>query len=885
MSTKNSTSNCFHKLINKEYCQKCGAIFYKSEFLIKHIKYNYPCELSPIILCQEMISSNSQIPINTRQINLNRKTKIYFEKRKEIKTLLKNMNMGLDNNSSTYFLALLYADLIFQNYSLEEIFLNDSTISRYNSSSSSQKKFFPLKHCLLVAVCCLIVASKFNEKDPHVPDLNSFIRIYNQNSKFYFIFSIDELRVTEVKIIKLLRYKLNFYSLYQFITFFFANGILFEKNFSQSYLAKKYKYSEKKILEKIYVKSRELLALMIDDYDKYFLLFNGKDNYVTAIEILTWAIESVLDIKLINEKNNYCFAKVYNINIEYNIHKEINSLLNDIYYNNNQNIQYNDASNTDASNKINYNFDYGHNIVNSDLDINNRYSNNIIKEDNNLNNNNKNNSNLFLMSIANLNQNHKSERLSSDVRNKNYNTRYNFKTKYNNKITDYFDDSQDISGINKLNTLISYDIYNKMKSKKENDENKNNNISDESNDDIKERKKKYQPNKNKYLYYGISRNSTTELNSNHYEKEKSDKNEPYKNYIRNYNEINSYNSKINSGKNYRYYNSNNLSSNSTFSKSWFNKTNNQIEKNNDMETYPKNILNKTKKIFDAKIENENKKRKKEENENFNFFINSYINKPNYAILKIMNKDKKEKNEANQNLSESNVLYKLKDNNNYRDERGKEKNSIIINNNIQINNFNYVGKEHNTYNYYYNNSQKNMKEKENMDINIDNYINKKYFNMSNMNNNSYSLFNKISKSKNKRKVNFKKNNFLGENNKENIKQKENTKENKISNNTDFISNIKKMETYKINKDKNKNLLNLGSLETYFDYGLYSRRKNVEPYNKKEYNVTKPINYSNVSYVENNENKFNNNNSLLRLNDKFIKFNKDLDISERYRKINS
>jgi hypothetical protein len=130
---------------------------------------------------------------------------------------------------------------------------------------------------------------------------------------------------------------------------------------------------------------------MIDDYDKYFLLFNGKDNYVTAIEILTWAIESVLDIKLINEKNNYCFAKVYNINIEYNIHKEINSLLNDIYYNNNQNIQYNDASNTDASNKINYNFDYGHNIVNSDVDINNRYSNNIIKEDNNLNNNNNKN--------------------------------------------------------------------------------------------------------------------------------------------------------------------------------------------------------------------------------------------------------------------------------------------------------------------------------------------------------------------------------------------------------------------------------------------------------------------------------------------------------------
>ena len=744
-----------------------------------------------------------------------------------------------------------------------------------------------MKHCLLISVCCLIVASKFNEKDPHVPDLNSFIRIYNQNSKFYFIFSIDEFRNTEVKIIKLLKYKLNFYSLYQFITFFFANGILFEKNLEQSYLNKKYKFSEKKILEKIYVKSRELLDMMIDDYDKYFLLFNGKDNYITAIEILTWAIESILDIKLIKELINNCFAKVYNINIDYNKHKEINSIINDLYNNIYQNIENNDASNTDATNKINYNFNYGLNIPNSDLEIINRYSKKKNNEDDNFNNNNnKNNSNLFLMSVSNFEQNHKSERLSADIRNKNYKTRYYFKTKYNNKITDYFDDSQDISSINKLNTLMSYDIYNKIKSQKESDENKNNNISDESNDDINNNNKsdKYQKNKNKYLYYGISRNSMIELNSNHFENEKNDKNELYKNYMRNYNEINPYNSKINSGNNYRYYN-NNLSSNSTFSKSWVHSNNSQNENNNEMETYPKNILNKTKKIFDAKIENENKKRKNEENENFNFFINSYINKPNYTILKSMINDKKDKNDINQNLSESNILYKLR-NNNYRDERGKENNSIIINNNIQINNFNYVGKENNTFNYYYNNSQKNMKEKENMNINIDNYINKKYFNMSNMNNNYY-LFNKISKSKNKRKVNFKKNNFLGKNNKENIKQKENIKENNINNNTDFISNIKKMESYKMTKDKNKNLLNLASLETYFDYSLYNRRKNVEPYNKEEYNITRPINYNNMSYVENNENKFNNenNNSLLRANDKFIKLNRDLDISERYRKINS
>ena len=143
-------------------------------------------------------------------------------------------------------------------------------------------------------------------------------------------------------------------------------------------------------------------------------------------------------------------------------------------------------------------------------------------------------------------------------------------------------------------------------------------------------------------------------------------------------------------------------------------------------------------------------------------------------------------------------------------------------------------------------------------------------------------------KNKRKVNFKKNNFLGKNNNEDIKEKENSKENKINNNNvDYISTIKKMENFKLNKDKNKNFLNLGSFETYFDYGSYSRRKNEESSTKKEYNFLKSINYKNSSYIENNENTFGrgSNNSLLRVNDKFINFNRDLDISERYRKINS
>ena len=112
---------------------------------------------------------------------------------------------------------------------------------------------------------------------------------------------------------------------------------------------------------------------MIDEYDKYYLLFNGKDNYITAIEILLWAIEQVLDIKIINEKYSYLFPKVYNIDIDFNKHEEIYSVINEIYNNNNIINEHNNNSNTDVSNNINYNFEYGSNLANSDLEIINKF--------------------------------------------------------------------------------------------------------------------------------------------------------------------------------------------------------------------------------------------------------------------------------------------------------------------------------------------------------------------------------------------------------------------------------------------------------------------------------------------------------------------------------
>ena len=104
-----------------------------------------------------MIESNKIL----KSRNKRNENKIYFENRNDLKMLIRFINSGLDKNSSTYFLALLYMDYIFDNYSIKDIFnlCNPYSFETY----------------VLISLVCLVIASKFNEKNPHVPDLNGFI--------------------------------------------------------------------------------------------------------------------------------------------------------------------------------------------------------------------------------------------------------------------------------------------------------------------------------------------------------------------------------------------------------------------------------------------------------------------------------------------------------------------------------------------------------------------------------------------------------------------------------------------------------------------------------------------------------------------------------------
>ena len=674
-----------------------------------------------------MIESNKIL----KSRNKRNENKMYFENRNDLKMLIKFINSGLDNNSSTYFLALLYMDYIFDNYSIKDIF------NLYNPYS--------FETYVLISLVCLVIASKFNEKDPHVPDLNGFIKVYNKYSKFYYIFSIHDLRNMEVIILKLFKYKLNYYSLYQFITFFFANGILFRNNIENSCIQKRINYSEKKILEKIYVKAREILDLIINDFDKYSELFIESDIHISAIIILSWSIDNILNIKIINEESK--FFNFYDIDINYFKYKEIYSKINKI-----MNVNQKDYKQNFENISLNsYNFNYG-----------------------NINRNNE-KKNLYLLSLSNksinINDILKGRRLISDLKGKDNKEIYFYKSRKTIK----YKDNDFERNINKLNS----DSENKLVLQKKND------------------------NINKVLKNDMSRNSENNFLFNQYNIESENelnKISPFSiqnTHENNEKEISSYDSKFfNFNDNHLY---DEINSKKLNLKKKLNIEYNNLNKSHFYKTMidnTKDIFYKTNKILDESnnLTINNYENLTNINNSNNTIITNYqdkFNNPETTNNKtnLYNNVKPKKNSYN-NLSDNNIIYKLKEDyyNLFKKDENKKK-TIIINNNIQINN--YIHKEI---------------EK---DSNLDNFEhlekdnNKKYSNI----NRDYNYYDnkKNSQEKNSVRINFKKSNnsFLKKNIFKNLNLNINTKRN----------------------SENNRILNSGQFETYFNYGSDYQNKNI------------------------------------------------------------
>ena len=282
----------------------------------RHFKYAYNAHLPPKTIFSKMILVNEPL---IKNIDLNsEKNRIYFSRRKQLKNLMKTINSYIDFNSQTYFLMLYYMDIIFTHKDLEKIFYSHFTLwYQYPIVDDLQ-----MSNYVLLSLACLVVASKFNENDPLVPSMSSYIRLLYEFSKKKFVFNLDSLFLAEIVILKILKYKLNYYTIYHYLIFFFTHGIVLKKTIERSKIGKK--ISERKILEKVYIKVREIFDELIES-EQYYHFYCGKNNYEIVVEILLWCTEHILNEKIKDDEN--IFRLIYGINIDPNKKKEMHNII------------------------------------------------------------------------------------------------------------------------------------------------------------------------------------------------------------------------------------------------------------------------------------------------------------------------------------------------------------------------------------------------------------------------------------------------------------------------------------------------------------------------------------------------------------------------------
>ena len=299
-----------------------------------------------------MLKSNSEINQISNELNI----KKYKLERPKLINLIRNINCLLDFNSQTFFLALFYMDKIFSNINL----IIDNK-----------------RDYIILSLSCLLIASKFNENDPHVPELIKYISLCEQFSNFEYIFNIDELRKGEMIVLYLLEYKMNYYSIYHFLVFFFSHGIIFENTLNR---IENGAYSKKKFLEKIYILSRGILDYLLEDND-YIEFGNCNFNFIFAAEILKFSIETILDINILDEENVFkCVYHINNNNDNNFIYGKINEIYEEKILRITLNPSFSDRNNLNSTN---------HSTVKSDFSNNNQLNNiNIINNINNFNNSN-----------------------------------------------------------------------------------------------------------------------------------------------------------------------------------------------------------------------------------------------------------------------------------------------------------------------------------------------------------------------------------------------------------------------------------------------------------------------------------------------------------------
>ena len=303
--------------------------------------YSNVLEVNPqqlFTIMKEDIYKNYQL---IKLLNIN---KDYFEIRAELINLLHKISKKMGFKSQTFFLSIYYLDIIL-----------------------IEKKTTINNNFYLLGLGCFIVASKYCENDPIVPPLENYIKLYNKYSSNLNInnkIKLGELFEMEVQILKYLDYNLHYVTIYDFDLFFFNHGIIKKQqikdiinnnvNINNNNKGNKNDLScseddddvildsvyIKKILEKIYKKSRFYLDLIIIK-EKICFKYNV---LLLSIYIMKKSVEEILlnEYKLKNKdyylnkrqiikKTNLYYKEVMNnfYNIDYEKDPKYQELIKD----------------------------------------------------------------------------------------------------------------------------------------------------------------------------------------------------------------------------------------------------------------------------------------------------------------------------------------------------------------------------------------------------------------------------------------------------------------------------------------------------------------------------------------------------------------------------
>ena len=190
---------CFHEQIafsnTNFHCVNCGCVLPdKGPPPIVDPNYFTVIEISPIELFKDMKNSLEKV----NQIRIVKNTE-YLEERKFIMEWLFNACSKLNLSKRTSHLASLYTDLI----------LNG------NSNIFHSDKYYN------IALCCLIIATKFIELDIKLPYFRDFIKISKTKIHRFII------QDTEICLLRLLYWNLRVPTVYEMVMNFLTAGVLF----------------------------------------------------------------------------------------------------------------------------------------------------------------------------------------------------------------------------------------------------------------------------------------------------------------------------------------------------------------------------------------------------------------------------------------------------------------------------------------------------------------------------------------------------------------------------------------------------------------------------------------------------------------------------------